>query len=144
MGGVLKILACGLKIFLFWLLLFFFVAFLLFALLTVQEDEAVFIAVLICSIFGVTFFILTILAFFCKITVGDEFITIRKFLITKTFKYEDITNIKYKKQVFGSFAYIIKFGRTRVEISQFMTNRNIIDKKLKAEGVFKKYPQVSN
>ncbi len=142
MGGVLKF-SLWFKIFCLAFTLFF-VAFLLFALLTVQEDEAVFIAVLICSIFGVTFFILTIWAFFCKITVGDEFITIRKFLITKTFKYEDITNIKYKKQVFGSFAYIIKFGRTRVEISQFMTNRNIIDKKLKAEGVFKKYPQVSN
>jgi len=122
----------------------FFWGFLLFALLsTGQEDEVVFFEVLLSILLGCVFSLATLYSFLCKILVKDETIITRKFFCRRTYKYEDITNISYKKAAFGDSTYVLRFGKKRLEISQLMVNKDIIDRKLKEEGIFNKYPKIN-
>lgn len=142
MLGVLKIKTWAKILFTFFAL--FFIGFLLFALLsTGQEDEAVFCVVVLCIILGGVFSFAALYSFSCKIIVKEDCIVARKFFCNKTYKYEEITGISYKKAAFGDATYVLRFGRKKLEISQLMVNKNVMDKKLKQEGIFKKYPKVN-
>lgn len=142
MLGVLKIKTWAKILFTFFAL--FFIGFLLFALLsTGQEDEAVFCEVVLCVILGGVFSFAALYSFLCKIIVKEDYIVARKIFCNRIYKYEEITGISYKKAVFGDATYVLRFGRKKLEISQLMVNKNIMDKKLKQEGIFKKYPKVN-
>ena len=117
------------------------------SLLCIYDDykydiyELVFI-ILASALLGGIMLIWTIYMFCFKLVINDKVFTVRKFFTTKTYHIDDITNIDYKRILFGDYAYVLKIGNKKVEISQFLKNKIEIDRYFKDNGIFEKYPRV--
>lgn len=92
------------------------------------------------AIVGVVY---TIYLFSYKIIIRSEDFLVRKFFITRSYKISEITNVEYKRIAFGDYTYVLCFGKKKVEVSQMLNNKTMLDKYLDEQGVFKRYPRIN-
>lgn len=92
------------------------------------------------AIFGLvyTFYLLSY-----KIIIRSEDFSVRKFFITRSYKISEITNVEYKRIAFGDYTYVLCFGKKKVEVSQMLNNKNLVDSFFEAKGIFRKFPRVN-
>lgn len=91
------------------------------------------------AIVGVVY---TIYLFSYKIIIRSEDFSVRKFFITRSYKISEITNVEYKRIAFGDYTYVLCFGKKKVEVSQLLKNKNLVDSFFETKGIFRKFPRV--
>lgn len=104
-----------------------------------DKDTTILITVLVLvmlSFFVWGFFVI----FSFKLEVKEDcFIVRNRIFRKKTYRYDQITGIKWRTNPYSP-CYILLIGKKKVELSAQMINFELIDKKLRKEGVFKKVP----
>lgn len=115
-------------------------------LVGVDMDYSVSDRIIICSLaalFGIIFtgFAIYLLTF--KLSIINNELSVRKFFITRSYKISEITNVEYKRIAFGDYTYVLCFGKKKVEVSQMLNNKTMLDKYLDEQGVFKRYPRIN-
>lgn len=100
-------------------------------------------AITLIAILALLGLVYTFYLFSYKIVVRGEEFSVRKFIITQTFKTEDITSVDYKRKAFGDYTYVIKIGKKKVEVSLLLKDKIVIDKFFEEKGIFRKFPRVN-
>lgn len=94
------------------------------------------LAVIMLSFFVWGFFVI----FSFKLEVKEDCFVVRNRIFRKkTYRYDQITGIKWRTNPYSP-CYILLIGKKKVELSAQMINFELIDKKLRKEGIFKKVP----
>lgn len=100
-------------------------------------------AITLIAILALIGLVYTFYLFSYKIIIRSEGFSVRKFFIIKTFEINDITNIEYKRVAFGDYTYVVKFKNGKMEVSQLLKDKALIDRVLAEKGFFKKFPRIN-
>lgn len=105
----------------------FFTAFIVYACINDIDIYEKFCLILLGKLLGGISIIYGLYCCLFAIYVGDDYIKVKKLFKSRIYSISEITKIDYKLVAFGNYTYVVYFGKRKVEISQLLKNKIIVD-----------------